>query len=187
LLRAADGSVKKALALGDFTAQVITLNTVAVENSRLAAELGALPVPAGLKPDEQKQYQQLLAQQSAPYLRKAEIVRQKLGEFWANETAINSLIRDFEGARPEMKSLLRDELRLLAGAAPSRLQGRLERTLAQAGPEREDLVAARERVRRDPSDRRTLEKLKVLETKIGHPLMSSYLETRLGQIEKGDI
>lgn len=187
LLKKADASVKKAVALGDFTAQVITLTTAATENERMAMDITALPLPAGLKPAEQQQYQQLIAQQAAPYSRKAQVVRQKLSEFWGNEAALNALIRDFEGARPEMKSLLRDELRLLAGAAPSGAKSRLDRTLAQNGPEREELLSARENVRREPNDRRQLERLKALETKIGHPLMSSYLEVRLNSIQKGDI
>lgn len=187
LLRQADDSVKKAVRLNDFTAQVISLNTVAVENSRMAQDLMSLPTPAGLSPEERAQYLTLLQGQANPYVRKANVVRQKLNEFWGNGTALGHLIAEHDSARPEIKPLLRDELRLLAMIAPSSPKSRIERSLSLRLPEARDLQAAREKVRRSPRDPRSIENLKKLETKIGHPLMSSYLESRLNMIQKGDI
>lgn len=130
LLQKADAAVKSAARLGDFTAQVLTLTTVAVENERLVTELQALPAPKGLQPEELKQYQQLLRQQAQPYANKASRVRGKLAEVWNDESSLNALIRDYESARPEIRPLIQDELRLLAMAAPARPKGRLERTLS---------------------------------------------------------
>jgi hypothetical protein len=44
---------------------------------------------------------------------------------------------------------------------------------------------ARQVVSKKPEDIREIEKLKILETKMGHPLMPAYLEARLNNLQKG--
>jgi hypothetical protein len=86
-----------------------------------------------------------------------------------------------------MRSFFRDEIRLLTMIAPDGIRSRLEDALKESVPSRSELLAARESVRQNPVDAREIEKLKILETKIGHPLMSSYLEGRLERIQGREI
>jgi hypothetical protein len=48
-----------------------------------------------------------------------------------------------------------------------------------------DLQNARQNVAANPDSIRDIENLKMLETKIGHPLMPAYLEARISHLQKG--
>lgn len=186
LLKDADRSLTEAVALNDFTAQVMALSTVARENDRLVRELGALPMPRGLTQKEQNQYLQLLKQQMRPFLVKSKTATQKATEFWGNDRAVSSLLQELDRSRPELRPLLANEVRLLAQITPfNSVKSRLESALLKTGPEGQELLSARAAVRNNPQDATRIERLKALETKIGHPLMAAYLEGRLGRIQKG--
>lgn len=186
LLAEADRSLEEAVRLNDYTAQTLALMTVALENDRLVRDLGALPLPNGLNEKEKGRYLALLKEQMRPFLVKSKTAVQKANEFWANDRALSSLIAEHAKARPEIRPLLANELRLLASVVPhSSLKSRLEAALDERIPQGQELLSARDAVRNNPQDTKQIEKLKILETKIGHPLMAAYLEGRLGRIQKG--
>lgn len=182
LLADADRALVRAVRMNDFTAQVMALTVVERENERMVKDLMGLPVPPRLNAAQKAEYMALLEQQSRPFGQKAQVARQKLMEFWGNERALGSLIAEYNNARPEVKPLLRDELRVLAefsggGSRNSRLQA----VLRDGEPSRKELLDARTAVRQDPKNKRNVQRLRELETKIGHPLMATYLENRLAQ------
>lgn len=188
LLGEADESLAQAVQLQDYTAQIMALTTVVRENERMVRDLAALPLPKGLKPAEQERYLELLKNQSRPYLTKSKFAAQKLDAFWESDATLNQIIEDYRRGRVEIRRILAPELRILAAISPSySIRSRLNSALGESAPSREDLLSAREDVREKPEDKRRLEKLKSLETKIGHPLMSSYLDARLGQMERGSM
>ncbi|MBX2988669.1 MAG: hypothetical protein KF802_12300 [Bdellovibrionaceae bacterium] len=186
-LAEADRSLAQAVRLNDYTAQVIALTTVSRENERFVRELLGLPLPRKLTAAQQKQYTDLLKQQAKPFYAKAKVAAQKLDEFWGNDRAFDNLIKDYENSRPGLRGILAQELRLLSKYASGSSKSRLESALRSGAPSSADLLAAREAVRSNPDNTRDLEKLKIMETKIGHPLMSSYLEQRLEQIQRKEI
>ncbi len=186
LLKEADKSLANSLKYSDVTAQLMALNVVSVENERMVRDLVALPIPAKLTAAEQKQYLAILKQKSKPYYMKAKLSQQRESEIWERSSALPRLLKDYANVRPELKKLLRHELQLLA-ALPnnSKMHANVLNALNEETLTWNDLVTARKTVAENPDNANDIEKLKNLETKIGHPLMSSYLEARLNQIQRG--
>lgn len=186
LLKKADKILAESLSLKDVTAQMMALNLVSSENERMVRDLAGLPMPAGLTPQEQNQYISLLKAQSKPFLYKARVAQQKQQEIWNKSSALAQTLKDFQTARPELRNLLARELTLL-NEIPGK--GAMKNALEDALDERpfssRDLIAARNTVAEDPMNPRNIEKLKMIETKIGHPLMPAYLEARLSHLQRG--
>lgn len=188
LLGDADLYLKQALRLDDYTAQVMALTTVSRENDRITRDLLTLPLPKKLTAAQQAQFSELLKQQAKPFFAKSKAAQAKLQEFWNNESAISGILKDFDIARPEVKALLAREVQILAALAPSSsLKGLMENKLHASAPTKQELLSARDAVRKNPENVSDLEKLRQLETKIGHPMMSSYIDARLGQIKRQEI
>lgn len=188
LLKSADQSLAEALRIRDVTSQIMALTTIARENHRLAMELSKSPMPKGLTEAEQKKYVQLLNQQTRPYVVKAQMAQGKLESLWSKERFFIDLISDYERSRHEIQKLLQSEIRTLAALSPNaNLRNRLNSALREDQPSPKELMAAREDVRENPENLKRIEKLKNLETKIGHPLMSPYLQGRLEQIQKETV
>jgi hypothetical protein len=185
LLKQADVLLGESLKYKDVTSQLLALDIVARENDRMVRDIVALPVPKKLTPTEQAQYINALKNQSKPFFMKSKVAQQKENEIWASGQLAH-LIQDYRTVRPELKKLLRRELQLLA-AIPNggKLQADVTSALNDTALSQQDLVSARRTVAENPNDVRQIENLKILETKIGHPLMPAYLEARLSQIQRG--
>jgi hypothetical protein len=187
LLKTADQSVKEATQLDDYTVQIMALTTLALENNRMVTDLSNLPLPRGLKAQEQAQYMALMKRQSMPFAQKSEIASQKLGEFWKNEKVLTRITEEYTKSKPELRPLLRTEISILMTLAPSAsirsyLRSAIESSISISMPSAREIMSARETVRANPESASDIEKLKNLETKSGHSLMVSYLEGRLEQI-----
>lgn len=186
LLKKADTLLTESLSLKDVTAQMLALNLVSTENERMVKNLASLPLPPGLSVQERNQYISLLKSSSKPYLYTARVAQQKQKEIWNKSAALSQLIEDYKIARPEIRSLLAKELKLL-DQIPGK--GIMKEAVADALDEsfasNKDLLAARQSVSEDPLNVHEIEKLKILETKIGHPLMPAYLEARLNRLHGG--
>lgn len=186
LLAKADKLQAESLELKDVTAQMLALNIVSSENERMVKDLASLPLPAGLTAAEQAQYISILKAKSKPYLFKARVAQQKQQDIWNRSVGLSQTIKDFKIARPELRNLLAKEL-ILLNQLPGK--GPLKIAVADALDERQlssrDLISARKSVAANPNDKRELENLRQIETKIGHPLMPSYLEARLNHLQRG--
>ncbi|KHD87035.1 MAG: hypothetical protein OM95_16630 [Bdellovibrio sp. ArHS] len=186
LLKKADKILAESLTLKDVTAQMMSLNLVSSENERMVRDLAGLPLPAHLTPQEQNQYVSLLKAQSKPFLFKARVAQQKQQEIWNKSPALAQIIRDYKIARAELRPLLARELTLL-NQIPGKgaMKSALEDALDERPFSSRDLASARKSVAEDPANIREIENLKLIETKIGHPLMPSYLEARISHLQKG--
>jgi hypothetical protein len=185
LLSEADKSLGEAIRLRDFTAQMMALSTVKNENQRLHQDLMSTPAPKGLKEVELSRYNAMLMRSAAPYLNKAQLAANKIDRLWSQTSEWQNILRDYAKARAEVQSLIAVEINILADLAPnSKVRSLLEDTLNQSRASQRDLLSARDAVSDSPNDPAQIEKLISLETKLGHPLMGSYLEQRLGQIHK---
>lgn len=186
LLKKADKLQAESLELKDVTAQMLALHVVSSENERMVKDLASLPLPKGLTPEEQAQYVSILKAKSKPFLFKARVAQQKQQESWTRSSGLKQTLKDFKMARPEMRNLLAKEL-ILLNQVPGK--GPLKTAIADALDERplssRDLISARKSVAANPNNARELENLRQLETKIGHPLMPSYLEARLNHLQRG--
>lgn len=187
LLKRADSLLSESLSLKDVTAQMMALHLVGSENERMVQDLAGLPLPPELSPQEKAQYLALLKNQSKPYLLKARTAQNKQQEIWNSSAALATAIKDFQTARAELRPLLGRELMLLKevpGQGP--LKTALENALQERSFSAKDLSAARNVVAEDPANVREIQNLKMIETKIGHPLMPSYLEARISHLQRGN-
>ncbi|MGZ3771771.1 MAG: tetratricopeptide repeat protein [Bdellovibrio sp.] len=186
LLKKADNLLTESLALKDVAAQMLALNLIASENERMVKDLATLPLPKGLSKQELQQYVSLLKASSKPYLYTARMAEQKQKEIWNSSAAISQLVKDYRIARPEIRGLLARELNLLnsiPGKGP--MKDAVEQALNESFAGTKELLSARQSVAEDPLNVREIEKLKILETKVGHPLMPAYLEARLNHLQRG--
>lgn len=182
----ADKMLGEALNTRDITAQMLTLDLISTENERFVRNLAGLPMPKGLNASEQSQYLGILKAKSKPFFMKAKTAQAKLNDIWSNSNALNQLINDYRVARPEMRKLLANDLVALQQVTGSgSLKDTLGNTLSGSQLSTRELLSARQSVSENPNDVREIEKLKILETKLGHPLMPTYLEARLNHLQRG--
>lgn len=181
----------KAIQAGDWTSQLVTIDAVAKESDRFYQELLSLPMPEGLKPEEEQEYMQLLGQQSSPFKMKAEQAQAKVKEFWANPHWKEDLAKSVKDGA-EFRALIGEELAALKAAAPEEHRA-IFAQLEDANhgemslPDVKDLELARRDVREKPLDRASVEKLLELEKKTRHFAMVQYLEGRLRGLEAKEV
>lgn len=187
LLGKASKLLSESVAAKDVTAEMMSLYIVASENERMVRDLAALPLPASLKTEKEKaQYLNLLKQQSRPFWTLSKEAYSKIDAVWAKSNGISQLIREYKSARPEIKSLLARELNLLVQVpGKGAMKSALESALSERQISANDLESARASVAAEPTDVTKIETLKELETKIGNPVMVSYLEVRLNSLKRG--
>ncbi len=181
LLKTAEKRANFAMARNDFTLQIIALNRVAEQYSRLYNDLLALPLPRNLKKSQRRAYAQLLHERAAPFKATAETAKQKLASLWAQSGAVAKLMElsqtEFGGAR----QLLISDLNLLSRFAPRGQASEIERALEQARktPSRDEANRARLAVRSQPFDTEKIETLKKIEARRDEVPMVVFLEARL--------
>lgn len=182
----ADSLLAETVKAKDITAQLMMLTLMSMENERMVKDLASLPMPKGLTPAEQGQYVNLLKAQSKPYLLKAKVAQQKQQDIWNQSQALGQIANEYSMARPEIKGLLAREMQILT-QLPGRgkMKSAIENAFDSSTISAKDLQSARQSVAENPLNVRDIQNLKNLETKMGHPLMPSYLEARLNQIQRG--
>jgi hypothetical protein len=126
-----------------------------------------------------------LSQQAAPYQIKAQDVKKKVEEFWANKSAVQALEKSLVSSTGALRSLVVKEIKLLASVAPDASKAELEtlanRPEANAAlkPNLAQIEQARQAVREEPLSTARLEALLGLERQAGRVGMVSYLEGRI--------
>ncbi len=186
-LAKADKFLNESLSIKDITAQMLALNLVTRENERLVKDLAAIPAPKGLNTREQAQYTVLFKAKLRPFLYKSKMAQQKMQEVWDSSPAIAQLTNDYKVARPEIQKILVRELHLLSQVpGEGRMKVAVQAALNTSPASTKDLLVARQAVSENPNDAKELAILRDLETKMGHPLMPSYIEARLNHLQKGD-
>lgn len=181
LLEQLEKTASEAIQLGDWTAQVVSLDLVAKENDRFYQDLLSAPMPTGLTPEEEQEYLQILSTQAAPYQVKSQQARAKVTEFWTAPGVMKELETAAKGDFPRLAAA---EMTFLKDTAPTEMATALAAVTAPAGventkPSLESLEAARRLVRDNPFDRTAVEALLNLEKQAGHRAMVGYLESRL--------
>lgn len=180
-----------AIEAGDWTSQLVTIDLVAKESSRFYQDLMGLPMPEGLKPEEEQEYMRILSEQASPFKVKADQAASKVAEFWAAPNWKSELEKSVQDGF-EVRSLIADEIAALKTAARSEDQEffkKLESENSQtstlaARPDLKQIEAARDLVRANPLDRTAAEKLLELEKKSKNFAMVQYLEGRLRSLSE---
>lgn len=195
-----DQVANEALVSGDWLSQIKTLKVVKVENQRFYEELMSLPAPAGLSPEEESQYLQLLMQQASPHQLKAQDVAAKLDQllaqtesFKAYETAVGFVQKP---ENQQWRKYVQAELSLLQ-AEMSEAQAAIVSQwmqVVQAGPQNlrsPELLSQSEswvkQVRTNPFDFQALDQLIQVEKQMGRQVMVEYLEGRKQALTKSGV
>lgn len=186
LLKIADENLKKSLALKDITAEIYALNILVEENQRFVQDLAHLDIPRELNPAQRRSYLDSLKMKSKPFISKAIVARQRILEIWNSSRGLAELAAEYRKARPEIQALLSKEIHILEQVPGNGFQkSELLKAVNSPTVSLSTLQAARNSVSDSPESLQKIENLKVLELKVGHPLMPSYLEDRLIHIQKG--
>lgn len=181
----------KAVESGDWTTELVTLDLLGKQSERFYQEVLALPVPAGLSPEEESEYLSLLSQQAAPHQLRANDVAKKVNEFWDNKAALAQLGRAVETETGARRTIVMKEIQVLDSVAPAAKKSELDQMLASREPLKEvptlaSIEGARQAVRENPLSRLSLEALLTLEKKTGRSTtMVAYLQGRLESLENG--
>lgn len=182
----------RAVESGDWTAQLYTLDLLGKEADRFYSEILSLPVPAGLSPEDEQQYLALLSQQAAPYQIKAQDVKKKVDEFWANKSAVSALESSLMASTGALRALVVKEVGLLASVAPEAVKPQLDALAARPEanadlkPNLAEIEKARQAVRESPLSVEKLNALLQLERQAGRVSMVSYLEGRIQTAGSGE-
>jgi hypothetical protein len=125
----------------DWTAQLLTLSTLARESERFYQEILQLPVPAGLSGEETQQYLALLTAQAAPHQQRAQALGKKVEEFWQGGSE-NSTADSSGAQRTDVLLALKTNLQSETGAMHEHFARELEKIQAIAPEEKKTEIAA---------------------------------------------
>lgn len=193
MLENVDALANRAIASGDWSSQLLTLDLVAKENSRFYNEALSLPMPAGLTPDQESEYLTLLSQQVAPNQNTATMAEVKVKEFWGQQTALDSY-RSFATQNHEWAAFILDEVTAVEAVAAAdqkaswlalatdirSAQGLVTR------PSLAELEKARTNLKQNPFVASAIEEVLALEKKAQRKSMVEYLEGRLAGLSTKD-
>lgn len=189
-LRLADDWANRAIRMGDWSTQVITLAIVSQENGRLYNDLMKMPLPRGIKGPQVDEYKRLLTSQAEPFRMKHEDVENKLKEMWNARKSLNPLLDAYADSRGPIRKILSEELRSLARYAPNGASSDIRSALNDRidMPSTNSIQRARVALKNDPFDKSRIEHLKKLEIEKGTQAsntMVAYLDLRLNEMQKG--
>ncbi len=195
LLSKVDGIANRAIASGDWTAQLLSLDLVAKENQRFYNEVLSLPMPAGFTAEQENEYLMLLSQQVAPNQSTAQMAESKVKEFWAQSSASENF-RQTAKQNPEWVPFIGKEVDSLVAVAPEDKKASWmslkQEVLAlnpanQPKPSFAELEKARSTLKMHPFQPTAIQEVLALEKKAQRPSMVAYLESRLASAEKREI
>lgn len=189
LLEKADSLANRAIAAGDWASQLLALDLVAKENMRFYNEALALPMPAGLTPEQESEYLTILSQQVSPNQNTATMAETKVKEFWAQGSALETY-KTFAANNMEWAKYIAEEIEAVAAIAPEAQKTSWTtasvdlKTAAGAisKPSLAELEKARTNLKQNPFAKSALEEALALERKAQRKSMVEYLEGRLASL-----
>lgn len=190
LLEKADALANRAIAAGDWASQLLALDMVAKENMRFYNEALALPMPAGLTPEQESEYLTILSQQVAPNQNTATMAETKVKEFWAQSAALETY-KTFATNNMEWAKYIAEEIEAVALIAPetqkptwSAASVEIKTTVgAISRPSLAELEKARTNLKQNPFAASAIEEALALERKAQRKSMVEYLEGRLASLK----
>jgi hypothetical protein len=191
LLDEVQAKTKAAIDSGDWTSQLVTIDTYAKETERFYQGLISAPLPQGLTGDEESQYLNLLSAQAQPYQIKASEAKQKVEQFWKDANWFTSLQASWK--QRALRPLVSQEVVVLKEIAPADKASQLAtlssepelRAIATGKPTLSEIQGARRSVYNDPMNAAHLENLLSLEKRSENTAMVQYLQTRIETLNRG--
>jgi hypothetical protein len=185
LLKDLEKTGQRAIASRDTVLQAIVIDTLRIENGRLHDDIMHLPMPRGLKPAQQIQYQDLVAEQAKPYQIKASQFENKERQLWSQTNWSERLAENYVQARPEYKPALKQDLEQLSKHAPMETRAALVLAMSRPpqGPSDKVVAQARNQVKKNPFELNYVTELKDLELQRGNDILVAHLDARLHQMK----
>lgn len=189
MLKQLDKLANKAIAQKDTSLQLVYLSQVAEENTQLASEITALPVPSNLKPAEVVKYRKQISEMVLPYLTKSQAVMMKTQEIWKQAVAQDTFLElsecSVQKARPGCQLAATEMTYLKASARTAglatdpfeKLSEQQQKTLSEA-------ESLRQKIQANPFNISDLAQLKILQSSLGRGPMVAYLDSRLTEMQK---
>lgn len=185
-----DAIANRAIASGDWSSQLLALDTVAKENTRFYNEVLSLPMPEGLTGEQEQEYLTLLSQQVAPNQSTAQMAEAKVKEFWAQGSALENY-RKFAAANSAWSKFISEEVEAVSAIAPEDQKvawtGLVTEIKTAAGngvqkPSLAELEKARTNLKQNPFALSALQEVLALEKKAQRSSMVEYLESRIATL-----
>ncbi|MNJ94719.1 hypothetical protein D3C87_124210 [compost metagenome] len=188
-----DAIANRAIASGDWSGQLLSLDLVAKENHRFYNEVLSLPMPEGLSGEQEQEYLMLLSQQVAPNQNTANMAEAKVKEFWSQSGALDNY-KKFAEQNTTWTKFITEEVDALAAVAPEEQKvswtgfvAEIKATDAnQQKPSLAELEKARTNLKQNPFAMSALQEVLVLEKKAQRKSMVEYLESRIATLGKKD-
>lgn len=189
LLQKLDDLANRAIALGDWTAQLLSLSLVAKENSRFYQEALALPMPPGLTPEQENEYLTLISHQVAPNQTAATMAETKAKEFWSQPNSLESF-KTYSALNPQWNKFITEEIQALSDEAPESQKtvwkiaatSMMTTEKSSTPPSFIELETARTHLKKNPFSVQAIENVLTLEKKSNRTRMVEYLEGRLANL-----
>ncbi|MBC7740938.1 MAG: hypothetical protein H7061_01995 [Bdellovibrionaceae bacterium] len=188
MLKKLETLANRAIKQKDTSMQLIYLASVSDENSRLAKEILALPLPRGLKPNERAEYQAQVQTLVTPYQTQADAIKQKTKELWQQAIEQNSLqvLGETRVAKNKPGSRLAEQEVAFLRASAGRLglaTDLFEKISEQQQKTLSEAKSLKEKLQADPFNVSDLAKLKNLQVTLKSGPMVAYLDSRLSVIK----
>ena len=194
MLDQVEAKTKLAIESGDWTAQFVSIDTLAKESERFYQELMSAPVPQGLSQEDEIQYLSLLSAQATPFQAKASEAKLKVEQFESTDW-VTALKQSWNST--ELRPLISYEVAALKQVTNSTKKTQLaeltitsRETSASGMPSITEITSARKQVFEQPKNKSALEELLAVEQKAQNKAMVQYLQTRLSQLastQKGSL
>src|SRR5690606_29287452 len=154
--------------------------------ARMYQDLAALPAPRGLSAEQKAQYQSLLAQQAEPFKTTSLQAREKLVEMWKNHKVFSAFQHAYVESEGHRRALVKSEIERVMALAPERIQLGFHRLLKHKHkrPTRNEIVAARMDLKKDPFSVGKARKLKKLNEAYGDDIFGAYMEGRIRNLNQ---
>ncbi|WP_374078745.1 hypothetical protein [Bdellovibrio bacteriovorus] len=193
MLEKADALANRAIAAGDWSSQLLALDLVAKENARFYNEALALPMPAGLTPEQENEYLTILSQQVAPNQNAATMAETKVKEFWAQKSALDSY-KTFAANNYNWSKYIAADVEAVTAIAPEDQKASwtaavVEIKAAEGSlqkPSLAELEKARTNLKQNPFAASAIQEAIAVEKKAQRKSMVEYLEGRLATLAKKD-
>lgn len=189
LVAGAEKVANKAIAIHDWTSQVLALSMLVREEQRLYKEIIKLPVPKKLKGVERTQYTKLIEAKARGFQHKSDEVSKKVDLLWGQSQAQAAIESDMKTVQsPAVRALLANELRRLSFVAPSAIRRQLTEELEMKSsiPSEQQVALARQEAKERPFNFQAIARLRDLEVVRGGETIVAYLDARLLTLKNGE-
>ncbi len=175
--------------MADWTLELLTLNTILVQEKNLASDIQNLPVPKGVKGKDRLQYKKLLADQAIPYQQKVNELDVEISKLWA-QGDLDHLYQEVRQTNEPIRSILIKEIKYAIEYAPDSQKQSAAREVAKLQsdlskrPSSQVLKSTQAEAQARPFDVSKLLQLKEVEKKANNQTYVAYLDRRLSDAKE---